>query len=352
MTGDTRPPGTTAEPSPGTPGSRSSWSGLAPALILSGNILAATVPLAALFPALAAALDRVRAATPRPVPATGPGGSCSPPASSWCWRRSGWSRPASRLSPTWRWSAPSPRRSPPGCSAARTRRRQGSGRSSGRSSHCARRGRRTSWRRSRGPWPRWRPPPSCSRLPGLSVAPPRASSAGLLAGWLIPGRSARPWSPSPGTASRHVGCWPASARLATGLARRSRAVAPGLGTSTLRPGACWTSFYLSGLAGAAATRRRRRLGLDAVARQPAAGLAHADRAGRRGSAGVPRRHPGPRTVARTPVRRGLRRDPGGGWRSRSSWPAACGGVRTAPSGALRRDGAIIVVTETRRSPRR
>ena len=54
MTGDTRPPGDDRGAIARHPWFTFVLVGVVPALLLSGNILAATVPLAALFPALAA----------------------------------------------------------------------------------------------------------------------------------------------------------------------------------------------------------------------------------------------------------------------------------------------------------
>ena len=92
----------------------------------------------------------------------------------------------------------------------------------------------------------------CSRLPGVSVSPPRASSAGLLAGWLISG--------AVGSALVAVAWYGFAARR---LLARLSPLATGLlvGVAqwllvwgvTLRPGSLLDAFYLSGLAGAAAT---------------------------------------------------------------------------------------------------
>jgi hypothetical protein len=91
-----------------------------------------------------------------------------------------------------------------------------------------------------------------SRLPGVTVSPPRASSAGLLAGWLISGVM--------GSALTAVAWYGFAARrllarlspLATGLLV---GVAPWLLVwgATLRPDSLTDAFYLSGLAGAATT---------------------------------------------------------------------------------------------------
>jgi hypothetical protein len=65
--------GSMPAPEAGSAGARSAWLtflivGLAPALVLSGNVIGATVPLAALFPALAAALATASGDENRPVP--------------------------------------------------------------------------------------------------------------------------------------------------------------------------------------------------------------------------------------------------------------------------------------------
>jgi hypothetical protein len=65
--------GTTPARGAGSAGARSAWLtfllvGMAPALVLSGNVLGATVSLTALFPALAAVLVTATGDEPRPVP--------------------------------------------------------------------------------------------------------------------------------------------------------------------------------------------------------------------------------------------------------------------------------------------
>lgn len=226
--------------------------GAAPALILSGSVLAATVPLAALFPALAAALVASEGGGAEPLPGdrarrlllaagvfvvlaeirlarTGFEAlaymalAAGVPAALAAWVLSGACSPS------------------PGFRALIR-------------PLVALRGSRAAFLVAALAWPAAAVVAAvvCSRLPGISISPPRASSAGLLAGSLISGVVA-----SALVAVAWYGF--AAHRLLARLSPLATGLLVGaaqwllLWGATLRLGGLLDAFYLSGLAGAAAT---------------------------------------------------------------------------------------------------
>ena len=252
MTGDTRRPGEDRGAIARHPWLTFALVGVAPALVLSGNILASTVSLAALFPALAAALVASEGDAAEPVAgdrakrlllaagvflvlaevrlvSTGFEALAymalvgAVPAALAAWVLSGAYAPS------------------PGFRALIR-------------PLVALRAPRAAYLVAALSWPLAAVVAAavCSRLPGVSVSPPRASSAGLLAGWLISGAVA-----SALVAVAWYGF--AARRLLTRLSPLATGLLVGVAQwllvwgVTLRPGTLLDAFYLSGLAGAAAT---------------------------------------------------------------------------------------------------
>jgi len=252
MTADARRPGEDRGPMARHPLLTFVLVGMAPALVLSGNILASTISLAALFPALAAALIVSDGDAAEPVPgdrarrlllaagvcvvlaearlARSGFGALSyvalvsvVPVALAAWILSGAYSPSPGLRALVR----------PLVSVRATR---------------------PAYLVALLAWPVAAVAAAalCSRLPGVSVSPPGASSAGLLAGWLISG--------AVGSALVAVAWYGFVAqRLLSRLSPLGTGLLVGVAQwlliwgVTLRPGNLLDAFYLSGLAGAAAT---------------------------------------------------------------------------------------------------